>query len=349
MIEVKNLYVDLGEFVLTDVNLSVEEGEYFVILGPTGAGKTVLLESIAGLYPIKSGEIRLRGKEVTRVEPEKRKISIVYQDHALFPHLSVKDNITFGLRMHRVKADEKKNRLDWVTELLGIGSLLHRRPDTLSGGEKQKVALGRAIINRPEVLLIDEPLSALDPETRESVQQELRQLHRALAITVLHVTHDFEEAISLGNRIAVIGEGRLMQVGTPEEIFRHPNSEFVARFAMTRNIFLGRAERKPSGDTIFKVDGTEFIIAADVDGTHHASIRPEDIIISTRPIRSSARNCFPGTITQVVDKGSTLYVTVSIPPELSCLVTRHSFEEIGLHEGKKVYVTFKASSIHLFD
>jgi molybdate/tungstate transport system ATP-binding protein len=251
--------------------------------------------------------------------------------------------------MNKATADEQKDRLNWVAGLLGISNLLHRRPDTLSGGEKQKVALGRAIITQPELLLVDEPLSALDPETRESVQQELRQLHRALGITILHVTHDFEEAISLGNRIAVIGEGRLMQVGTPEEIFRHPNSEFVARFAMTRNIFLGRAERKSSGDTIFKVDDTEFIIVADVDGAHHASIRPEEILISTELIRSSARNCFSGTITHVLDKGSTLYVTVSIPPELSCLVTRHSFEELGLHEGKKIYVTFKASSIHLFD
>ncbi len=349
MIEVKNLCVDLGEFVLKDMTLDIKGGEYFIILGPSGAGKTVLLESIAGLYPIKSGEIWLRGKDVTGVEPEKRGISIVYQDHVLFPHLSVKDNLLFGLKMHNAKAEEQKNRLDWISELLGISNLLHRRPDTLSGGEKQKVAVGRAIITQPELLLVDEPLSALDPETRESVQQELRKLHKALGITTLHVTHDFEEAIALGNRIAVIGEGRLMQVGTPEEIFRHPNSEFVARFSMTRNIFLGKAEKKSSGDTVFKVDGTEFIIAADTDGTHHASIRPEDILISTEPVRSSARNCFHGTITHVVDKGSTLYMTVSIPPELSCLVTRRSFEEMELREGKKVYVTFKAASIHIFD
>ncbi len=349
MIEVRNLCVDLGEFVLKDITLNIEEGEYFIILGPTGAGKTVLLESIAGLYPIRSGEIWLRGKEVTRVEPENRKISIMYQDHVLFPHLAVKENLLFGLRMRKTRADEVAKRLDWVTELLGISHLLHRRPDTLSGGEKQKVALGRAIVTRPELLLIDEPLSALDPETRESVQQELRQLHRALGITILHVTHDFEEAIALGNRIAVIGGGRLMQVGTPEEIFRHPNSEFVARFAMTRNIFLGKAERKPNGDTVFKVDSTEFIIVANAEGTYHASIRPEDILISSEPIHSSARNCLPGTITNIVDRGSTMYVTASIPPELSCLVTRRSFEELELHVGKKVYMTFKASSFHLFD
>jgi molybdopterin-binding protein len=349
MIEVKDLSVDLGEFVLKNVTLAIKEGEYFIILGPTGAGKTVLLESIAGLYPINGGEIWLRGKEVTRVEPEKRKISIVYQDHVLFPHLSVKNNIVFGLKMSKVTAAEQEKRVNWVAELLGISNLLHRRPDTLSGGEKQKVALGRAIATRPELLLVDEPLSALDPETRETVQHELRQLHQALGITILHVTHDFEEAIALGNRIAVIGEGSLMQVGTPEEIFRHPNSEFVARFAMTRNIFLGKAEKKSNGDTVFKVDGTEFVIAAEVEGTYHASVRPEEILISTEPIRSSARNCFPGTITRIQDRGSTLYITVNLPPELSCLVTRHSFDELELREGKKVYITFKATSVHLFD
>jgi molybdopterin-binding protein len=348
MIDIRNLCVDLGDFVLRDVNLTIDEGEYFVILGPTGAGKTVLLESVAGLYPVQSGQIWLRGKEVTRVEPERRKVSIVYQDHVLFPHLSVRDNITFGLRMNKATPPEIASALDKVTNLLDIKHLLHRKPDTLSGGEKQKIALARAIITDPELLLVDEPLSALDPETREGVQQELRQLHRELGITTLHVTHDFEEAISLGDRIAVIGEGVLKQVGTPEEIFRHPNSEFVARFALTKNIFRGQAKKNADGDIVFSVDGADFVVATGAEGSCRASIRPEDILISTEPIRSSARNCFPGTITRISDKGSTLYINVSIPPELSCLVTRHSFEEMGLKEAKKVYVTFKASSVHLF-
>lgn len=348
MIKIKNLCVDLGDFLLYDINFTVSEGEYFVVLGPTGAGKTVLLESIAGLYPIKSGEIWLRGKEVRELEPEKRGVSIVYQDHVLFPHLSVKDNVIFGLRLRKEKHQEIKVTLDWITDLLSISHLLHRKPETLSGGERQKVALARALSTKPEVLLLDEPLSALDPEARENVQQELRQLHRVLNITTVHVTHDFEEAIALGHRIAVIGEGHLKQVGTPEQIFRQPNSEFVARFAMTRNIFLGEAVHKANGDNIFRTEGTEFVSAANIEGTCHASIRPEDILISLEPIRSSARNCFPGTITGIIDKGSTLYITVSLPPGISCLVTRHSFEELGLEEGKRVYVTFKASSVHLF-
>ena len=348
MIDIKDLRVDLGDFILSDVTLSINEGEYFVILGPTGAGKTVLLESIAGLYPIKSGVISLRGKDVTTLEPEERQVCIVYQDHALFPHLSVRENILFGLKMRKEKQAKMNSRLDWVVMLLGIDQLLHRKPETLSGGERQKVALARAIITEPKLLLIDEPLSALDPETRENVQQELRKLHKELSITILHVTHDFEEAIALGDRIAVIGEGQLKQVGTPEEIFRHPNSEFVARFAMTRNIYRGEATRKENGDYTINIDGSEFVVALGTEGNCYASIRPEDILISKEPVHSSARNCFPGTITQIIDKGSTIYVTVKIPPDMSCLITRHSFEEMELAEGVRVFLTFKASSMHLF-
>ncbi|MBN2239062.1 MAG: ABC transporter ATP-binding protein [Dehalococcoidales bacterium] len=348
MIEIKNLSVDLGDFTMKDVSLTIEEGDYFIILGPTGAGKTVLLESIAGLYPVKSGEIRLREKDVTNLEPEKRNIGIVYQDHVLFPHLTVRDNICFGLRMHKMKKEAIAERLEWITGLLNISHLLHRKPDTLSGGEKQKVSLARALSTNPEILLVDEPLSALDPESKEIVQQELKQLHRKLGITILHVTHDFEEAISLGTRIAVIGEGQLKQTGTPDEIFRRPNSEFVARFAMSRNILHGQVLQQTGRDTVFRSEGTDFVVVSEDEGDSHASVRPEDIIISLEPIRSSARNCFEGTITGILDKGSTLYIKVNIPPELTSLVTRHSYDEMELEEGKKVFVTFKASSVHLF-
>lgn len=238
MIKVSDLCVDLGDFLLENIDLDVKPGEYFVILGPTGAGKTVLLESIAGLYRLKRGRIWVGGEEVTQLEPEKRGISIVYQDQMLFPHLSVRDNITFGLKLRKASGQDIKSTLSWLVELLDIDHLLHRKPDTLSGGEKQKVALARALSIKPQLLLLDEPLSALDPENREGVQRELRRLHNRLKLTTVHVTHDFEEAIALGDRIAVLGDGRIHQVGTPEQIFRQPNSEFVARFAMVRNIFI---------------------------------------------------------------------------------------------------------------
>ncbi|MBE0415279.1 MAG: ABC transporter ATP-binding protein [Dehalococcoidia bacterium] len=348
MVEIKDLTVNLGNFLFEEINLKVEKGEYFIILGPTGAGKTVLLESIAGLHPIKSGEIWLDGREVTKLEPEKRGIGFVYQDYALFPHLSVKDNLLFGLKRRRQPKEEKQRVMEWLAELLGITHLLERSPDTLSGGERQKVALARALSINPQVLLLDEPLSALDPQTREEVQQELRQIHRRLKQTTIHVTHDFEEAIALGDRIAVLGGGRILQIGTADEIFHHPNSEFVARFAMTRNIFTGEVRDGTHGGAIIDVAGTNFEVVTDLRGWLHASLRPEDILISKEPLHSSARNSLKGTITHIADRGATLYLTVSTPPDFVCLVTRRSFEELALAEGEAVYITFKASAVHIF-
>jgi len=348
MIEIKGLCVDLGAFRLEDINLKIEPGEYFIILGPTGAGKTILLESIAGLYPIKGGEIWLDGREVTNLEPEKRGIGFVYQDYALFPHLLVRDNLTFGLKQRKHSKDELKQVVDSLATLFEITHLLDRKPETLSGGERQKVALARALAVNPQVLLLDEPLSALDPYTREGVQRELRRIHGQLQATIIHVTHDFEEAIALGDRIAVVGHGRVLQVGTPEQIFRQPSSEFVARFAMSRNVFSGEVGEGREGQVLFRIGDQEVEVVTELRGKWHASLRPEDILISREPLRSSARNCLRGTITQIEDRGSTLYLTVSTPLELVCLVTRHSFGEMNLAEGGEVHLTFKASAVHIF-
>jgi ABC-type Fe3+/spermidine/putrescine transport system ATPase subunit len=348
MIELKNLCVNVGCFMLSDINLSINDGDYFIILGPTGAGKTVLLESIAGLYPVSKGEIRLGDKDISGVVPESRRISIVYQDHALFPHLSVWGNIAFGLRMRKEKTPRIASEIQRVAELFRIEHLLLRRPDTLSGGERQKVALARAIVTSPEVLLLDEPLGALDPESREKVQEELVKLHSELAVTMLHVTHDFEEAIAMGTKVAVIGGGLLKQVGTPQEIFRRPNSEFVARFVMAKNILTGIAEKKADGSTVFQIGIKEFITTSALEGKCQASIRPEDIFISGEPIHENVLNCFPAKITRIVNKGSIFNVTASLPPDLTCLLTRHSFEEMGLKNGQQVFMTFEPSSVHLF-
>jgi len=348
LIRTEGLCVDLGEFVLRDADLEVAEHEYFIILGPTGAGKTVLLETIAGLYPPSTGDIWMSGQRVTDLGPDKRGIGIVYQDHVLFPHLTVRDNIIFGLRQQGSKKREASSQAQWIIDLLGISHLLERKPDTLSGGEKQKVALARALVMQPQVLLLDEPLSALDPETRENVQRELRDLHEKLQLTCIHVTHDFEEAISLGDRIAVIGDGRIVQVGTPEEIFRRPNSEFVARFALTRNIFSGEVRDGDDECAMVYVEGTPIAVVTDHRGRRQATVRPEDILLSPEPLRSSARNSFKGTITEVISKGSTVNLRVRVPPDFICLVTRRSYEDMELREGGDVYVTFKASAVHVF-
>jgi molybdopterin-binding protein len=309
----------------------------------------VLLESIAGLYEPQRGQIFLDGREITRLEPEKRDISIVYQDQVLFPHLNVKDNIAFGLKLRKQSAADIKTSLEWLADLLGISHLFHRKPDTLSGGEKQKVALARALSINPRLLLLDEPLSALDPENREYIQRELRRIHDQLRVTTVHVTHDFEEAIALGDRIAVIGDGRIQQIGTPEQIFRQPNSEFVARFAMARNIFRGEIiEDSDAGDVVLDTGDVKIAVVTELRGRCHASLRPEDILVSHAPFPSSARNSFAGAVTRVIDKGSVLYLTVSLPLEFTCLVTHNSFDAMGLGEGQEVYITFKASAIHVF-
>jgi len=348
MIIIKNLKVNLGDFLLRDVNLDIKPGEYFIILGPTGAGKTVLLEAIAGLYPVLEGEVWIGDREISSLSPEKRGISIVYQDQVLFPHFSVEENIAFGLKVRKYPKNEVKANIDNMAEMVGISHLLKRSPITLSGGEKQKVALARALVTEPEVLLVDEPLSALDPETKEGMQRELREMHRRVKVTVIHVTHDFEEAVALGHRVAVLNDGCIAQVGTPEEFLRRPSSEFVARFALSRNIFSGRVVGIEDGCALIDIGGTKLIATTESKDDVRLSLRPEDILISPEPLRSTARNCFQGVVSDIADRGSVVYVTVSLPPDFICLITRQAFDELELRKGVRVWITFKASAIHVF-
>lgn len=348
MIAIKNLKVDLGDFLLQDINLDIESGEYFIILGPTGAGKTVLLEAIAGLHPVLEGRIWIDGREISRQSAEKRGIGIVYQDQVLFPHLTVEDNIAFGLKLRKRPRGEIKAKVDDMAEIVEIPHLLKRSPATLSGGEKQKVALARALVIEPEVLLLDEPLSALDPETRERMQGELREIHRRVKVTIIHVTHDFEEAVALGHRVAVLNDGEIVQIGSPEDFLRHPSSEFVARFALSRNIFNGKIVDTEDGCTFVDIGGVRVMAITELRGEVRLSLRPEDILISKEPFQSTARNSFQGAITDIADRGSIVYITVTLPPDFMCLITRQAFEELGLRKGMRIWITFKASAIHVF-
>ena len=348
MIEIKDLNVKLGSFLMKDINFDVQDGEYFVLLGPTGAGKTVLLESIAGLKSIDSGQIKINRSDVTSLNLEKRNIGFAYQDYVLYRHLSVRDNISFGLMWRRKTRREMERAIDQVVELLGIQYLLEKRPMSLSGGESQKIALARAIAIKPDLLLLDEPLSAVDPETQEDFGVELKKIHDRLKLTTIHVTHDFEEAITLGDRVAVLKDGRIVQIGTPEQIFRHPQSEFVARFVKTRNIFEGEVQDSSEGQSIFSIKDTKLAVVSALRGERHASIRPEDILISREPLHSSTLNCFTGTVTRIADRGSVIYVTVNVPPEFTCLILHRSLEEMGLEEKQKVFIAFKASAVNIF-
>jgi ABC-type sugar transport system ATPase subunit len=219
--------------VLGDVSLSVADGELLVLVGPSGCGKSTLLRCIAGLEELSRGAILMDGVDISRAEPRDRDIAMVFQSYALYPHLSVRDNLAFGLKMRKTPKDEIARRIGAAAEMLGLGALLDRRPAQLSGGQRQRVAMGRAVVRRPKVFLFDEPLSNLDAALRGQMRVELMRLHQRLGATMVYVTHDQVEAMTLANRIAVLNQGALMQVGPPGELYARPANLFVARFLGT--------------------------------------------------------------------------------------------------------------------
>ncbi|MDD3618644.1 MAG: ABC transporter ATP-binding protein [Desulfobulbaceae bacterium] len=345
MIEIKGLSVQLGEFRLNDIDLAVDEGGFFVLMGPTGSGKTILLEAIAGLVPVRNGSIVISGRDITRLPPEKRGVGIMYQDYALFPHLTVTGNIKFGLRYRRHDTKSTDKRFRKLVDDLGIGHLLHRCPDTLSGGELQRVALARALMVEPRVILLDEPLSALDPRFREEIRLLLKQTHSLSAITFFMVTHDFSEAISLATKAAIISNGVIQQTGTIHDIFQRPSSAFVADFVGMKNVFQARFN---------KTSAEVGSLRMEIPHCHHSScghvaIRPEDIVIGLNDRESNLNNSFAGIITSIIDQGFVYEVHVSVYDLLfKILVTKGSAVDLALDIGTGVRLSYKSSAVHVF-
>lgn len=343
MLQLKNLWKRLGDFQLKNINLSIKEKEYFIILGPTGTGKTVILEVIAGMYKPDQGEIWFNGKRINDLYPEQRDIGFVYQDYALFPHLTVEENIAFGLKVRKQNAETINSSLYKIVSLLGIEHLLKRYPSTLSGGEQQRTALARALITSPGLLLLDEPLSALDPRTKQVFQEELWRIHRELGTTTVHITHDFSEAIALGDRIGVMYNGEIVQVGTPAEVFRRPNSRFVAEFVGAENIIPGKALK----GAVQIVPGVEIQTVSSKIGNVTLTIRPEDIIISRERVISSAQNSLPGRIVHLANQGSVFRITIDSGIMLTALVTPQSVEQMALNQGDNIWATFKSTAVNV--
>lgn len=347
MIRVENISKTLGEFFLRDVSLDINDGEYLMILGPTGAGKTILLETIAGIYPPDKGKVYLNNLDITELPPRKRNIGMVYQDYMLFPHLTVENNIKFGLKSRKTTRIETSQRVSKLADLLGVSHLLHRHPGTLSGGEQQRIAIARALIIEPDVLLLDEPLSALDSETRTKLRGELRRIHSLTNTTMIHVTHSFDEAFFLGNQMAIMNQGKIVQVGEPSEVFRKPNCKFAADFLGVSNVFKGEAVTR--GDiALISVNECRLTAATTREGTVYASIRPEDILVSVAPFESSARNSFQGKVQDIFNTGIVVRITVDVGIPLVAAITRRSFLDMGLEQGMEVSVTFKAMDVHVF-
>ncbi len=366
MIRLDGVGVRVGRFAVEDVTLEVPTGGYGLVIGPTGAGKTTLLEAIAGHVPLAAGRVTLRDRDVTAAPPEARGVGFVYQQYQLFPHFTVGENIGYGLR--RRPADERAARVRDVARLLGVDGLLDRPVRGLSGGEQQRTALARALAPRPPILLLDEPFAAVDPATRRGLRRELRELHEREGVTTLQVTHDFEDAMRLGDVVAVLANGRIAQAGRPEEVFQRPNSRFVAEFIGTGNVLRGVIEAAPRRDdrtpepppaslpdteparfpARFRSGGLTLEVVAERTGDGFAVLRPTDLLLSLSEHPGPPRNHFPAVVRRL-EHGSAIVMVhleaAGVP--LTAAIMESTALELRLAPGVRLSVAVKATAIHL--
>lgn len=361
MIQVKGLSVSLAGFTIRDLDLSAAAGEYLVLLGPTGVGKTVLVETIAGLHHPSAGQVLLAGADVTALPPEERGLGYVPQDYALFPHLSVASNIGFGLRMRGQDPLVRDARVQAVAGRLGVGQLLNRSVGRLSGGERQRVALARALVIEPKVLILDEPTSAVDPGTRRELWVELSRVKREFRVTTCHVTHDFEEAIALADRVAVLLDGGIRQTGPPRDVFRRPRDRNVASFLGIRNIFQAKVTSVEHQSVGLEWGPYHLEACCDarpaVGDVVWCSIRPEDVMIMRPdwPVRPTVReNMVPGRLAAEVagEAMSSLWLDVPAAAEfagfhLEIRIPNHAYQRLDLHVGQACTVSLKETALHL--
>ena len=356
--QVEALNVSLGKFSLTDINLSCGRGEYHILLGPTGSGKSSLLRCMLGFHRPESGRIHLDGRDVTDELPERRRIGYVPQDYALFPHLNVEQNLRFGLRARNAPGEGPDALVDSLCEMLKIEHLRKRRVQNLSGGERQKVAIGRALGAQPKMILLDEPFSSIDEGAKRGLWFELEQLVKQLGLTTLHVTHNLDEAYTLGERLSVMIDGKLVQSGDRREIFERPANERVARYFNYTNIFDGVAEEHPEGTRINLGHFGVIVRAKVAEGKRvKVCIRQQDVRIIKEgaavrePLR---RNILAGEITSLFPllEEFVMWFRVGGSPRKHDLELRFPLHMEGRHklyEGKKIRVALLEPMIMLFE
>jgi len=348
MLEIDNISVRFNSFALRDVSFRVEQGDYLALLGVSGAGKTVILEVLAGLLKPHDGRILLHGQNITHLKIQDRHIGLVYQDLSLFPHLNVEKNIAYALRNRKFSKKELQSRVSQLAGQTGVPHLLKRFPGTLSGGEAQRVALARTLASDPEILLLDEPLANLDVKLKSGLRGLLQQINRS-GKTIIHVTHEYMEVATLANKVAVIENGMLAQTGTPESVFRHPESEFVAHFSGVKNIFPCRVDANGTNSGLKKAilgKACEIqFVGKEEEGNGFVMVSQEDIILSEGPLDTSAVNQLQGTVKEVYLSGSSMEIVVSAGVDFVVAVSRKSFEKLNIKPEKAIWLNFKAYSV----
>lgn len=388
MIRLENVHLILPNFALKDIHLHIRKNDFFALIGPTGSGKSLLLEGIMGLMPFTQGNLFLDGGDITTLAVEKRNLAVVYQDFALFPHLDVTRNIHYGIRYHDIDKVEAKRRFEWLVERLGLEKVINRYPRTLSGGERQRVALARALILNPKVLLLDEPLSALDPMFHEEAKELLKRIHTDLEITIVMVSHNFSDVLYLANRGAIIHNGELVQQGEIETLFERPASQFAAHFVGMKNIFpIDVVDGKIQGGDASSDDAMAFFCSTHSSGdATHAGIRPENIELFSVEESFSVektdadergydqKNCmaktdkigwkiFSGRIQSIISHDFFLKVHLNVEGSgflsepsakseerltLEAIWPRNYVRKYGLKVGQKVQIGFNEDAVHIF-
>ena len=352
-VELINIHKEYpGAHIVKGIDLSIESGEFIVLLGPSGCGKSTTLRMIAGLEDISDGEIKISGQVVNDLEPKERKIAMVFQSYALYPHLSVYNNIAFGLKLSKVDKKLIDEKVLAVAELLELTPLLKRKPKELSGGQRQRVAMGRAMVRRPEVFLFDEPLSNLDAKLRNTMRAEIRQLHDEIKKTTIYVTHDQVEAMTLADRIVILNEGVITQVGKPRDVFLHPRNKFVAGFIGSPNMnFLnGHVEFNKSNKAILSMLGIQFELLHQYSGNSgdvSVGIRPSDIYASAVECTSSTELLKVEAVVQSYELlGSTALVVIKVGDEVLYIEVNAA---LPVQNGSPLTIYLDLSQLHIFD
>ena len=352
-VDVQKTY-DGETLVVRNLNLAIRKGEFLTLLGPSGSGKTTTLLMLAGFERPTSGDIRLGDASLSKLPPHKRDFGMVFQDYALFPHMTVAQNVAFPLSVRRMDRTTINTRVTTALEMVALGGFGHRRPNQLSGGQQQRVALARALVFEPRLVLMDEPLGALDKQLREQMQLEIKHIQRQLGITVVYVTHDQQEALTMSDRIAVFNAGEIRQLGTPDEIYEHPKTWFVAQFVGENNRLPGRVVGLAGSECAVEIaDGHRLCaMAVNVAGQGAAttlSVRPERVVIGDAA--KDMPNQLTGRIEELIYQGDTTRVRVAVSPEIGSFIVKlpNARGRATLTLGEPIVVGFSVEDCRALD